>query len=197
MDGAFGLWAGGAASTRHLFEGAQLADSWSCDAHKTLNTPYDCGLILCRNRSALVASMQASGSYIQWSKEARDNMQYSPDMSRRARSIELWAALKSLGREGVDQLVSQLCQRAKQFERGLRELGYEIDNQVEFNQVLTRLDSDQATSAALGYIQDSGRIWCGGAQHQGRQVIRISVCSYRTTAQDVEVALEVFAQAKG
>ena len=197
IDGAFGLWAVGAQRTRHLCQGIELADSWSCDAHKTLNTPYDCGLILCKNRSALVTAMQAKGSYIQWSEDGnRDSMLYTPDMSRRARGVELWAALKSLGREGVDALVTQLCDRAQQFATALAVEGYQILNDVVFNQVAVALDNDDQTQRALSYIQDSGECWVGGAKLNDRAIIRVSICSYRTTSNDVERSVHSFAAAK-
>ena len=197
IDGAFGLWAVGAQRTRHLCQGIELADSWSCDAHKTLNTPYDCGLILCKNRSALVTAMQAKGSYIQWSEDGnRDSMLYTPDMSRRARGVELWAALKSLGREGVDALVTQLCDRAQQFATALSVEGYQILNDVVFNQVAVALDNDDQTQRALSYIQDSGECWVGGAKLNDRAIIRVSICSYRTTSNDVERSVHSFAAAK-
>ena len=120
IDGAFGLWARACRSTAHLGRGLELADSWSVDAHKTLNSPYDCGIVLCRDRGALVSALQASDAYIQ-ADGGRDGMLYSLDMSRRARGIELWAALKSLGRDGLDQLIAQLCQRARQFADELRQ----------------------------------------------------------------------------
>lgn len=197
IDGAFGLWAIAAQRTRHLCQGIELADSWSCDAHKTLNTPYDCGLILCKDRSALVTAMQAQGSYIQWSEKGnRDNMLYTPDMSRRARGVELWAALKSLGREGVDALVTQLCDRAQQFATALAAEGYQILNDVVFNQVAVALDNDDQTQRALSYIQDSGECWVGGAKLNDRAIIRVSICSYRTTSNDVERSVRSFAAAK-
>lgn len=197
IDGAFGLWAVGAQRTRHLCQGIELADSWSCDAHKTLNTPYDCGLILCKDRSALVTAMQAKGSYIQWSEDGnRDSMLYTPDMSRRARGVELWAALKSLGREGVDALVTQLCDRAQQFATALAAEGYQILNDVVFNQVAVALDNDDQTQRALSYIQDSGECWVGGAKLNDKAIIRVSICSYRTTPNDVERSVHSFAAAK-
>ena len=197
IDGAFALWAMAARRTRHLCQGIELADSWSCDAHKTLNTPYDCGLILCKDRRALIAAMQAQGSYIQWSEDGnRDSMLYTPDMSRRARGVELWAALKSLGREGVDALVTQLCDRAQQFATALAVEGYQILNDVVFNQVAVALDNDDQTQRALSYIQDSGECWVGGAKLNDRAIIRVSICSYRTTSNDVERSVHSFAAAK-
>ena len=197
IDGAFGLWAAAAESTRVLCQGIELADSWSCDAHKTLNTPYDCGLILCKDRAALVSAMQAQGSYIQWSQNHdRDSMLYTPDMSRRARGVELWAALKSLGYNGVDALVTQLCDRARQFAHALDNAGYDVLNQVVFNQVAVALDDNDQTKRALACIQESGECWVGGARLNGKDIIRISVCSYRTSADDVERSVQSFIAAK-
>jgi glutamate/tyrosine decarboxylase-like PLP-dependent enzyme len=116
IDGAFGLWAAGSRSKQHLTRGIQKADSWSVDAHKTLNAPYDCGIILCRNRETLASAMQAAGSYILFS-DKRDGMLFTPEMSRRARGIELWAALRTLGRDGVEELVDRLCRHAGRFAR--------------------------------------------------------------------------------
>lgn len=135
IDGAFGLWARASQSTSALTDGIELADSWSADGHKTLNSPYDNGIALCRDRHALVSALQADGSYLQFSP-ARDGMLYTPEMSRRARGIELWALLKSLGRSGIDRLISQLCQRAQQFAGELAQRSFRILNDVVFNQVL-------------------------------------------------------------
>ena len=123
VDGAFGLWAAASQASYPLYEGAEQADSWSVDAHKTLNVPYDCGIVLCRSREALVNALQASGAYLQWS-EQRDGMLYTPDMSRRGRSVELWTALKTMGKQGVEALIDQLCERARLFARLFAERGF-------------------------------------------------------------------------
>ena len=191
------LGRGRSEQTRHLCQGIELADSWSCDAHKTLNTPYDCGLILCKDRRALIAAMQAQGTYIQWAEDnSRDSMLYTPDMSRRARGVELWAALKSLGREGVDALITQLCDRAQQFATALAAEGYQILNDVVFNQVAVCLENDEQTQRALSYIQNDGECWVSGAKLNDRTIIRVSVCSYRTTPNDVKRSVHSFAVAK-
>ncbi len=195
VDGAFGLWARASRRTAALTKGVELADSWSVDGHKTLNTPYDCGIVLCRNRGALVEAMQASGAYIQYSDE-RDGMLYGPDMSRRARSVELWATLKFLGRGGVEELVEGLCDRARQFERRLREEGFRILNEVVFNQVLIAGDSGDETSSVLPFLQQSGTCWCGGSIWNEEPAIRISVCSWATTEEDVEQSVQVFVEAR-
>lgn len=195
IDGAFGLWAAASPDTYPLYEGAELADSWSVDAHKTLNAPYDCGVILCKDRTALVSALHATGSYLQWS-ENRDGMLCTPEMSRRARSIELWMLLKTMGKSGVAALISQLCSRATLFEERLREEGFRVVNEVVFNQVLIVCDSASETEATLLRIQKSGECWCGGAVWLGEPVIRISVCSYATTEEDVERSVRTFVQAR-
>ncbi|NKB61522.1 MAG: aminotransferase class V-fold PLP-dependent enzyme [Gammaproteobacteria bacterium] len=195
VDGAFGLWAATSSATYPLYDGAQLADSWSVDAHKTLNVPYDCGIVLCRHRNALSSALQASGSYIQRS-ENRDGMSYTMDMSRRARVVELWAVLRTLGGEGIAALVDQLCARARLFAELLTAEGFEVLNEVLFNQVLVASGSDSQTKKILQYVQDSGICWCSGSIWRGRVVIRISVCSYMTTEQDVERSVQAFVAAK-
>ncbi len=152
VDGAFGLWAACSPSTEHLTAGVERADSWSIDAHKTLNAPYDCGIILCRSRDALVSSMQASGSYITYS-DKRDNMLYTPEMSRRARGVDLWATMKALGRNGIDALVSGLHQRAVQMAEELGKENFQVLNQVAFNQVLVACESNEMTMGTLANIK--------------------------------------------
>lgn len=195
IDGAFGLWAAASRSKQHLTCGIELADSWSVDGHKTLNTPYDCGIILCRHPQALVSAMQASGAYIQFS-EQRDGMLFGPDMSRRARSIELWAALKSLGKSGVEQLIDGLCERAAEFAAQLQQNGFNLLNEVVFNQVLLACDSAQQTETTLANIQRSGVLWCGGSNWNGEPAIRISVCSWATTSADISACVAEFIKAK-
>ena len=195
IDGAFGLWARACASTAQLAAGIELADSWSVDAHKTLNAPYDCGIALCRDREALVSALQASDSYLHFG-EGRDGMLTTPEMSRRARGVELWAALKSLGRAGVDQLVAQLCQRTRQFAGELEAKGFRILNDVVFNQVLVACDRPALTARTLELIQASGECWCGGTEWRGEAAIRISVCSWATTESDVSRSVAAFVQAR-
>lgn len=195
VDGAFGLWAAASEEKRALIAGFEEADSWSADAHKTLNAPYDSGIVLVRDRAALVRAMQATGSYIQYS-EHRDAMLYTMEMSRRARGIELWATLKYLGRSGVGALVDELCENARYFARRLNERGFIIENDVVFNQVLVRCETDEATAATLTRIQSGGVCWCGGATWKGRSVIRISVSSWRTSHADVDACVEEFVRAR-
>jgi glutamate/tyrosine decarboxylase-like PLP-dependent enzyme len=195
IDGAFGLWAAGSRSKQHLTRGIQKADSWSVDAHKTLNAPYDCGIILCRHREILASAMQAAGSYILFS-DKRDGMLFTPEMSRRARGVELWAALRTLGREGVEELVDRLCRHAERFAGLLRACGFRILNEVAFNQVLAAGDTPEQTKATLDILQRSGECWCGGAVWNGEPVIRISVCSWATTDADVDRSVHAFVEAR-
>jgi glutamate/tyrosine decarboxylase-like PLP-dependent enzyme len=195
VDGAFGLWAAASRNRRYLTQGIEKADSWSVDGHKTLNTPYDCGIVLCKHRDALVAAMQASGSYIQNSEE-RDGMLYVPDMSRRARAVELWASLRYLGRTGVEELVDGLCDRASQFAEQLRREGFRIFNDVVFNQVLVACETPAQTRTTMENIQQSGECWCGGTVWGGEPAIRISVCSWATTSDAVDRSVKAFVKAR-
>lgn len=194
VDGAFGLWAAASSKLSHLTAGVEQAHSWSVDGHKTLNTPLDCGILLCRDREALVAALQMSGSYIVYSED-RDGMLYTPEMSRRARAVEVWAALKSLGRRGVAELVDQLHERAVQMAGELAAHGFEVLNDVVFNQVLVACTDDAVTEKTIELIQDSGECWVGGAKWRGRAAIRVSVCSWATTPADIERSARAFRDA--
>ena len=195
IDGAFGLWAAASSRLSHLTRGMEKADSFSVDGHKTLNTPYDSGIVLCNDKEALTHALHASGSYIAYS-ENRDGMLYTPEMSRRARAIELWAALKYLGKEGVDELVSGLHQRAVQIGRELKTENFQILNDVVFNQVLVACDSDEITVQTLQHIQESGECWVGGASWDGKAVIRVSICSWATTEDDITRCVSAFVSAR-
>ena len=195
IDGAFGLWAAASPRLSHLMRGAELASSWSVDGHKTLNTPLDCGILFCRDQEALVTALQMSGSYVAFSEE-RDGMLYTPEMSRRARAIELWAALRSLGRSGVATLVEQLHDRARQMASALEAEGFAILNDVVFNQVLVACGNDEVTQATIRHIQDSGECWVGGSQWFGRAVIRVSICSWATTEADIQRSVAAFRAAR-
>ena len=195
IDGAFGLWAAASGRLNHLTNGMEQANSFSVDGHKTLNTPYDSGIVLCNDKEALTQALHASGSYIAYS-ENRDGMLYTPEMSRRARAIELWAALKYLGKEGVDKLVFGLHQRAVQMGQELKAENFQILNDVVFNQVLVACDSDEITDQTMRNIQASGECWVGGASWNGKAVIRISVCSWATTGEDISRSARAFAAAR-
>lgn len=198
IDGAFGLWAGGTRRLKHLATGMEQAHSWSVDGHKTLNTPYDSGILLCRDQEALVTALQATGAYLtSCYSDSRDGMLYTPEMSRRGRAIELWAALKYLGRSGVDELVYDLHQKAVAFADQLREANFKILNDVVFNQVIVSpAEDDQTTELIMQAIQNSGECWVGGSTWQGKKVIRISVCSWVTSEEDIARSVQAFIRAR-
>jgi glutamate/tyrosine decarboxylase-like PLP-dependent enzyme len=195
VDGAFGLWASASPKLRHLTAGAALADSWSADAHKTLNAPYDNGIVFVRSREALAAAMRSSGAYFVFGQE-RDPMLYTPDMSRRARGVDLWAALLSLGKTGAATLVEGLCDMAKLFGKRLAKEGFAILNEVVFNQVLVACQTPELTKATLENVQASGECWCGGTSWNDAPAMRISVCSFVTDEQDVERSIRAFVAAR-
>ncbi|NRB53298.1 MAG: aspartate aminotransferase family protein [Saprospiraceae bacterium] len=194
VDGAFGLWAAAVQELKYLTKGFEKADSWAVDGHKTLNTPYDSGIILCKHQNALISALQASGEYLVFS-EQRDPLLYTPELSKRSRAIELWATLKYLGKTGVDEMILGFHQRAKQLEEGLADVGFEILNEVVFNQVLVRLQNDKQTSKVIQYVQQSGECWVGPSSWNGQVVIRISVCSWVTTEEDIRKTISIFQQA--
>ncbi len=195
IDGAFGLWADTVNELKHLTSGMEEADSWSVDGHKTLNTPYDNGIILCRDEEALVSALHMSGSYIITGKE-RDGMFYTPEMSRRSRVIELWATLKSLGRKGLGEMIFHMHQLALQFAEGLQEEGFQILNEVCFNQILVHYKDNAHTKKLLKKVQELNVCWCGGSVWDGMDVIRISVCSWTTTENDIKLSLDSFVKAR-
>ncbi len=195
IDGAFGLWAAACQRLRHLTDGIELADSWSVDGHKTLNTPYDSGISLCADAEAMVKALQNSGAYIMYS-EHRDGMLYTPEMSRRARAVDLWATLKYLGRSGVDQMVGSFHDRATQFGQELKTAGFEVVADIVFNQVMIRVGDDAATKSFVRRVQASGEAWVGSSMWFGEPVIRISVCSWATTQHDVSRTVKAFCDAR-
>lgn len=188
VDGAFGLWAAASPALRHLVDGVPNADSWAVDAHKWLNVPYDSGIVLCRDAAALRAAMTSSAAYLV-EGDRREPYQYTPDFSRRGRGIEVWAALRSLGRRGVAGLVERCCRHARRFADGLRAGGCEILNDVVLNQVLVSFGSPERTRRVIAGIQADGTCWCGGTEWHGRTAMRISVSSWATTDDDVERSL--------
>ncbi len=186
IDGAFGLWARAAPRRAHLAAGVELADSWAVDANKWLNTPYDTGVVLLRNPEHLFAAMSLSAAYIP--PATRAPIDYTPEGSRRARGIAIWAALRSLGRSGVADLVERCCILAARFATRLSDAGYEVLNDVVLNQVLVAFGDDEATRVVIQAVQDEGSCWCGGAEWHGRAAMRISVSSWATTAADIDTS---------
>jgi glutamate/tyrosine decarboxylase-like PLP-dependent enzyme len=189
VDGAFGLWAAAAPSKAHLMAGYADADSWATDAHKYLNTPYDCGLAFVRSPDVLQAAMAVSAAYLP-SSPTRDPSNFTPELSRRARGIEVWAALHTLGRSGIADLVERTCRHAARFAEGLSAAGYSILNEVVLNQVLVMFGDAERTRRVIAGIQQDGTCWCGGTAWQGQTAMRISVSSWATTDADVERSLQ-------
>ena len=192
VDGAFGLWVSASEPLRHLAAGVEQADSWATDAHKVLNTPYDCGFVACAAPEAHRAAMSGTGSYVAFDESERDPNAWVIEYSRRTRAIPVWAALLTLGRSGVANLVYGLHERACQFAELLRDQpGIVILNDVVFNQVLVRFgDSDEVTRSVIGATQRDGTMWLGGSQWRNQLVARISVCNHATSAIDVERSAE-------
>jgi glutamate/tyrosine decarboxylase-like PLP-dependent enzyme len=189
VDGAFGLWAAAAPKRAHLAAGVADADSWGTDAHKWLNVPYDSGLAFVRDPETLRAAMSVSAAYL-IQGDVREPAQFTPELSRRARGVEIWAALRSLGRQGLAELIERNCRQAARFAEGLRAAGYQILNDVVLNQVLVSFGDDDTTRRAIAALQAEGTCWCGGTVWQGRAAMRISVSSWATTDEDVEQSLE-------
>lgn len=189
VDGAFGLWAGASPKRKHLTEGFQNADSWATDAHKWPNVTYDNGVVLVRDGAALRAAMTMNAAYLAPGTR-REPMHHVPESSRRARGVELWAALKTLGRAGLAALVERTCEHAQAFAAGLRASGFEVLNDVVINQVLVSFGSAEATREVIRRMQDEGTCWCGVTEWHGRTAMRISVSSWATTKDDVQRSLD-------
>jgi glutamate/tyrosine decarboxylase-like PLP-dependent enzyme len=194
IDGAFGLWAAVAPARAHLTAGCADADSWATDAHKWLNVPYDCGVAFVRDPAALRGAMSIEAAYL-LAGAAREPMQNRPDSSLRARGVEVWAALKALGRSGLADLVERTCRHATRFAEGFRAAGYEVLNDVIVNQVLVSFGDDEATRRTIAAVQRDGTCWCGGTHWHGRAAMRVSVSSYATTEADVDRCLEAIIRA--
>ncbi len=194
VDGAFGLWAACAPERAHLTRGFGDAHSWATDAHKWLNVPYDCGLAFVRDGAALYQSLNTQAAYLP-PGALRDPMQWTPESSRRARGIEVWAALKSLGRSGLAEMVERTCRHAERFAGGLRAAGHAVLNDVVINQVLVRFRDDETTQAVIEEVQRNGTCWCGGTVWHGQRAMRISVSSWVTDEEDVEWSLDAILRA--
>ena len=197
IDGAFGLWASASPTLRHLTEGVDGADSWATDAHKWLNVPYDCGLAFVAHPEAHRASMRLTAEYLVADPNAaRDQMDWTPEFSRRARGFAVFAALRSLGRSGVAALVDGSCARARQFAEAIERLrGCSVVNDVALNQVLFRFADDETTNAVLAEVQRSGEAWMSGTVWDGRSAIRLSVSNWRTTEADIDRTVAAFESA--
>lgn len=190
VDGAFGLWAAASPRLRHLLTGYETADSWATDAHKTLNVPYDCGVAIVANPDAVRHAMGAQASYFVHAQGAGDPFDHVPELSRRARGVPVWAALASLGRTGVADLVESLCTHAQAFARGLAGIdGAAIANEVVFTQVSATFGDDERTRAVTAALLADGTAWMSGSRWRDRDVLRVSVSNWSTDAADVEASL--------
>jgi glutamate/tyrosine decarboxylase-like PLP-dependent enzyme len=196
VDGAFGLWAAASPKLRHLVRGTERADSWITDAHKWLNVPYDSALVLCRDVEAHRAAMTVSASYLiqdEGQRVVRDQVDWVPEFSRRARGFAVYAALRSLGRSGLAKLVERTCECAQRFAEGIVTLpGVDLLNEVVLNQVLFRFETDEQTDEALRAVQDAGEVWMSGTTWNGRRAIRLSVSNWQTTDEEIDLALASF-----
>lgn len=195
VDGAFGLWAAAAPERRHLVEGVGEADSWATDGHKWLNVPYDSGLALVRDPDTLRHTMGSTAAYLPDS--GRDSMHLSPQSSQRARGVVMWAALQSLGREGVADLVERCCRLAARFASLLSDAGIEVLNEVVLNQAVVAFGADATTDAVIAAVQADGRLWAGPTTWRGRRAMRLSVSSWRTTEDDIDRSAEAVIELYG
>jgi glutamate/tyrosine decarboxylase-like PLP-dependent enzyme len=188
IDGAFGLWARATPALAHLAAGAELADSWATDAHKWLNVPYDSGLAFVRDAEALRSAMAITAEYLP-TTGLRHPSDFTPELSRRARGVDVWVALETLGRSGVAAMIERCCAHATRFAAGLSAAGFEVLNEVVLNQVLVSFGTPERTLVVIAALQQEGTCWAGNTVWQGRTAMRISVCSWATTTEDVERSL--------
>jgi len=189
VDGAFGLWARISPKYAEITRGFENADSWATDAHKWPNAGYDCGVVLLKDGDALRTAFGLTAAYLEPGAR-REPMHHTPDSSRRARGVELWATLKSLGRTGLCELMERTCAHAQRFATGLKSAGFEVLNEVVINQVLVSFGAPEVTREVIRRIQEDGTCWCGGTVWHGRTAMRISVSSWATTEADVDRSLE-------
>lgn len=195
VDGAFGLWAAASPERAHLLRGIEKADSVAADAHKWLNVPYDCGITFCADEAAHQSAMSLPAAYILSTGGERDPHEFVPEESRRARAVPVYAALRSLGRQGLTELVERNCRQARRFAEALASAGYEVLNEVALNQVLVSFGSSEQTRRTITAIQEDGTCWCGGTVWKGRTAMRISVCNWSTTDADVEQSIAAILRA--
>ena len=188
VDGAFGMWARVAPARAHLVAGVERADSWATDAHKWLNSPVDCGIAIVRDGDALRTSLMLKAAYLPSTKA--NGMDYTLEGSRRARGVDVWGALRSLGRSGLSDLVERNCRLAKRFADGFAAAGFRVLNDVVLNQVLVEFGDADRTREVISAIQREGTCWCGGTVWQGRTAMRVSVVSWQTTEDDVDRSLD-------
>ncbi len=199
VDGAFGLWAAASPRTRHLVEGIERADSWACDGHKWLNVPYDSGYGICAHPDVHATALAYTAAYLTGQVAGREygGGDFVAESSRRARGFATWAAIRSLGRSGVAELVESSCALARRFADRLRALdGVTIANDVVLNQVLVRVGDEEMTSRVERSVQDDGTMWLGSTTWRGQRLLRVSVSNWSTTAADVDRCVEAIARAR-
>jgi glutamate/tyrosine decarboxylase-like PLP-dependent enzyme len=196
VDGAFGLWAAASLRTRALTAGMSGADSWATDAHKTLNVPYDSGLAIVRDSAAVRGAMSYHGDYLITDDTRLESYERVPESSRRARAIPVWAALRSLGRSGVAEMIDRFCRHARALADGARELpGVEVLNDVVFTQVCLSFGTDERTRDVGRRLMEDGTVWMTGSKWHGRDVLRISVSNWSTDEDDVARSLDALRRA--
>jgi glutamate/tyrosine decarboxylase-like PLP-dependent enzyme len=199
VDGAFGIWAAVSPELRHLVSGIERADSWTTDAHKWLNVPYDSGIVLCAHPESHRAAMTVQADYLiqdEGERRVRDQVDWVPEFSRRARGFAVYAALRSLGRAGLVELVERCCLQARRFAGHIAELpGVTVLNEVVLNQVLFRFEDDERTDAALAAVQASGDVWLSGTTWDGRKAIRVSVSNWQTGDAETDLVVDAFRRA--
>ena len=184
VDGAFGLWAAASPATASQVAGVAGAESWATDCHKWLNTTYDCGLALVFDPETLRLAMEASASYLPGT--GAESMHLTPQSSQRARGVEVWATLASIGRDGVGDLVERCCRLARRFADGTRAAGFAVLNDVVLNQVLVSFGDAARTDAVIAAVQADGTCWCGPTTWHGQRAMRVSVSSWCTTDDDID-----------
>ncbi|HEX6839803.1 MAG TPA: pyridoxal-dependent decarboxylase, partial [Polyangia bacterium] len=189
VDGAFGLWAAAAPARARLVDGAARADSWAVDAHKWLNVPYDSGIAFVRDGEALRGAMTVLASYLVPGGEP-EPCYATPEMSRRARAVEIWAALRTLGKSGVAELIERCCRLAARFAERMRTAGFAVLNDVVLNQALVAFGDDARTDAVVTAVQRDGTAWCGPTVWHGRRAMRFSVSSWATSEADIDRAAD-------
>jgi len=190
VDAAFGLWALADPTRTELVKGLTRADSWATDGHKWLNVTYDCGITFVRRTGALRRTFAAAAGYLP-SEDGFEAAHHTPQSSQRARQIEVWSVLRTLGRSGIADLVQQSCAAAVAIADRLRDSGFDVINEVVLNQVLVQLNDTDKTERLIAAIQEDGRIWCGPTQWNGSPAMRISVSSWKTTVDDAEAAADI------
>jgi glutamate/tyrosine decarboxylase-like PLP-dependent enzyme len=199
VDGAFGIWAAVSPRLRHLVAGLELADSWTTDAHKWLNVPYDSGIVLCAHPESHRRAMTVQAAYLiqdEGQRRVRDQVDWVPEFSRRARGFAVYAALRSLGRTGVVELVERCCEQARRFAEQIAAVrGVQVLNEVVLNQVLFSFEDDERTDEALADVQAAGEVWLSGTTWNGRKAIRVSVSNWQTGDQETDLVVEAFRRA--